>query len=131
MVISSCNWCTPYSHKRTCTVISGFGNKRTSGDDPNNSIVEINLNIRSVQETWGDLLSLRFQWKNHQLPLVWKTLKLVKKNYDDPSHPNYSLFDIGQNTEKSPGDLGRLAVTKIPVENHQLTLTWKTLKWLK
>ena len=26
------------------------------------------------------------------------------------------------NTEKSPGDLRRLAVTQTPVENHQLTL---------
>ena len=26
-------------------------------------------------------------------------------------HPNYSIIEIGQNTEKSPGDLKRLAVT--------------------
>ena len=34
---------------------------------------------------------------------------------------------IGQNTEKSPGDL-RLAVTQTPLKNHQLKLMWKTLK---
>ena len=28
-------------------------------------------------------------------------------------HPNYSIVEIGQNTEKSPGDLRRLAVTQI------------------
>ena len=33
--------------------------------------------------------------------------------------PNYSILEIGQNTEKSPGDLRRLAVTQTPVENHQ------------
>ena len=44
-------------------------------------------------------------------------------------HPNYSIVEIGQNTKKSPGDLRRLAVTQTPVENHQLTLVWKTLKW--
>ena len=33
--------------------------------------------------------------------------------------PNYSIVEIGQNTEKSTGDLRRLAVT--PVENHQFT----------
>ena len=37
-------------------------------------------------------------------------------------HPNYSIFEIGQNTEKSPGNLRRLAVTQTPVKNHRLTL---------
>ena len=41
---------------------------------------------------------------------------------------NYSIVDNGQNTEKSPGDLRRLAVTQTPVKDHQLTLTWKSLK---
>ena len=36
--------------------------------------------------------------------------------------------EIGQNTEKSPGDLRRLDVTQIRVKDHQLTLMWKTLK---
>ena len=43
-------------------------------------------------------------------------------------HPNYSIVEIGQNTEKIPGELKRLAVTQIPVKNHQLKLIWKTLK---
>ena len=33
------------------------------------------------------------------------------------NHPNYSILEISQNTEKSPGDLSRLEVTQIPVEN--------------
>ena len=37
------------------------------------------------------------------------------------------LIEIGQNTEKSPGDLRRLAVTQPPVNNHQLTLLCKLL----
>ena len=37
-------------------------------------------------------------------------------------HPNYSVIKVRQNTEKSPGDLRRLAVTQTPVRNHQLTL---------
>ena len=37
-------------------------------------------------------------------------------------HPNYSIVEISQNTEKRPGDLWRLAVTQTPVENYQLTL---------
>ena len=42
-------------------------------------------------------------------------------------HPNYSVIGKDQNTEKSPGDLRRLAVTGA-VKNHQLKLMWKTLK---
>ena len=36
-------------------------------------------------------------------------------------HPNYSIVKIGQNTEKSPGDL-RIALTQTPVKYPQLTL---------
>ena len=41
-------------------------------------------------------------------------------------HPNHSIIENSQNTEKSPGDLKRLAVTWTPVKDHQLTLMWKT-----
>ena len=43
-------------------------------------------------------------------------------------NPNYSITEIGQNTEKSPGNLWRLAVTQTPVKDRQLTLMRKTLK---
>ncbi len=33
-----------------------------------------------------------------------------------------SIIENGQNTEKTPGDLRRLAVTQSPVKDHQLTL---------
>ena len=36
---------------------------------------------------------------------------------------NYGIIEIGQNTEKSPGNLKRLAVTQTPVTDHQLVLT--------
>ena len=38
-------------------------------------------------------------------------------------HPNQSIFKIGQNIEKSPGNLRKLAVTQTPSEIHQLTLS--------
>ena len=41
-------------------------------------------------------------------------------------HPNYNIPEIGQNTEKSPGDLRRLAVTQISLKDHQLTLMLTT-----
>ena len=43
-------------------------------------------------------------------------------------HPNYSIIEIGQNTQKSSGDLRRLAVTQTPARNHQLTLVGKSRK---
>ena len=63
---TNCNLCFLYSHRKIGTRIGGLGNKSTSGD-----------------------------------------------------HPNYSIIEIGKNTEKSPGDLRRLAITQTPVENHQ------------
>ena len=33
--------------------------------------------------------------------------------------PDYSIIKISQNTEKSPGDLKRLAVSQTPVTDHQ------------
>ena len=38
-----------------------------------------------------------------------------------------SIIENGQNTEKTPGDLRRLAVTQPPLKDHHLTLMWKTL----
>ena len=37
-------------------------------------------------------------------------------------HPNNSIIENGQNTEKSPGNLRRSAVTQTPGKNHQLKL---------
>ena len=41
-------------------------------------------------------------------------------------HPNYSIVEIGQNTEKSSAGLVGLIVTQTQVKEHQLTLEWKT-----
>ena len=39
-----------------------------------------------------------------------------------------TALENGQNNEKSPGDVRRLAVTQAPVKNHQLILMSKTVK---
>ena len=41
-------------------------------------------------------------------------------NKTSGNHPNYCSIEIGQNTEKSPGDWRRLAVTQTPVKDYQL-----------
>ena len=38
------------------------------------------------------------------------------------NHPNYSIIEIGQNIEKSSGDLRRLVVTQNSVKDHQMSL---------
>ena len=43
-------------------------------------------------------------------------------------HTNYSIVEIGRNTEKSPGDMRRLAVTETLVKEPQLMVAWKTRK---
>ena len=46
-------------------------------------------------------------------------LKIQRTSRD---YPDYSLYKIGQNTEKSPGNLMTLAVTHTLVKDNQLTL---------
>ena len=60
--------------------------------------------------------------------IVTKGLLKELEDLEVGGHLNYSIIEKGQNTEKSPGDLKRLAVAQIPVKDHQLTLMWKTLK---
>ena len=49
------------------------------------------------------------------------------ENRKSGDYQDYSIIKIGQNTEKSPGDLGNLAGTQITVRNNQRTLMWKIL----
>ena len=74
-VYTNCNWCFWYNHRKIIDGTGGLGNKKTSGD-----------------------------------------------------HPNYYLIEIGQNTEKSPEDLRRLAIIQTSVKDHQLPLLGKTLE---
>ena len=40
----------------------------------------------------------------------------------DRDHLNYNIVEIGQNTEKSPGDFRIFTVSQTQLKNHQLTL---------
>ena len=71
------------------------------------------------------------------IPIVISTFGIVTKRIikgtgrlgnkrTSRDHPNYSIIENGQNTEKSPGNLRRLVVTQTPVKDHQLTLIEKT-----
>ena len=57
-----------------------------------------------------------------------KRNKRVRNQRTNRDHPNYSIVEIGQNTEECPSDLRRLAITQTPVKDHQLTLVCKIRK---
>ena len=56
---TNCNWRVRYSHQRIDTETGELENKRMRENHPKSSIVEIGQKT----ETWGDLLSLKFQWE--------------------------------------------------------------------
>ena len=61
-----------------------------------------------------------YSWYSHQK--IGKRTGGLENSGTSEDCPNYSIDEVGQNTEKSPGDLRRLAVTKTPVKDHQLKL---------
>ena len=94
----------------------------------------------------GDLKNWKKRWKKlwnvkvvviviAALGTVTKRLVQGQEDFRDKStswdHPKYIIIKIGQNTEKSSGDLKRFAVPQTPVRNHQLTLVWETIKRVK
>ena len=66
---------------------------------------------------------------NNPLRIVKGTGRLRNKK-TSKDYQDFCFFKIGQNTEKSPGDLRGLAVIQSPVRNYQLTLVRKTLKYV-
>ena len=75
-----------------------------------------------------------WKWRLYQL-CSWYSHQRVKKGHVRlgnkrmrGDHPNYSIIEIGQNTEKIPGELRRLAVTQNSVRSHRLTLLLKSQK---
>ena len=63
------------------------------------------------------------------IPIVIGALSTVTKGFlrlgnkvTSGDHPNNYIIENGQNTEKSPGNLRRLAVTQTLGKDHQQTL---------
>ena len=72
---TNCHWCT-----WDCEAIGRLGNKRTSWDHPDFSIIKIDQN---TEESPGDLrrfAASQTPVRNHLINLVWKTLKGVNNN---------------------------------------------------
>ena len=75
---TSCYWRAPYSHQRICTGTVGLGNKRTSGDHPNYSIVEIGQNTKKSLGDFRRLPVTQTPEENHQIKLMWKNSQMSK-----------------------------------------------------
>ena len=52
-------------------------------------------------------------WKGRQR--LGKGTKRIGNRKKGRKHPNYTIVKNGQNTEKSPGGVGRLTVTQTPL----------------
>ena len=63
---TNCNWCTRYSHQRISTETRGLGNKKTSGDHSNYSIVEIGQNTKKSPGDLRRLTVTKTPVRNHQ-----------------------------------------------------------------
>ena len=72
---TNCNWCTRYSHQRIDTGTAELGNKRTSGDNPNYSIIKIDQNTEKSPVNLRKVVVTQTPVKDHQLTLVGRTLK--------------------------------------------------------
>ena len=72
---TNCNWCAWYSHKSIRTGTGVLGNKRTSGTIQTTALLRSARVLGRVLETWGDLLSLRLQWKSSANVSVKNSLK--------------------------------------------------------
>ena len=85
--------------------------------------LEIKRRVETIQTT---ALLRTIYIVSGMVPKIWKKLEELEIT-KNRHHPDPSIVKIGQNTEKSPGDLGRLAVTQTPVRNYPSPLVWKTL----
>ena len=82
---TNCNWGAGNNLQRNGKATGRLGNKRTSRDHPDYSIIKIDQNI---EKSSGDLRKLAVSQtpvKNHQLTLVGKTLKRENNNNFRPS----------------------------------------------
>ena len=70
---TNCNWCSWYNHQRINTRTGRLGNKRTSGDHPNYSIIEVGHNTKKSPGDLRRFAVTQIPVRNHQLTLVRKT----------------------------------------------------------
>ena len=81
-------------------------------------------NCKTVKQESDDCTSCNLcSWYIH--PKIGTKTWGFEHNGVGRDSPNHGIVEIGQNAEKSPGDLRRLSVTQTPLKNHKLTLMCK------
>ena len=70
----------------------------------------------------NDVFSNYYSCHGYTLQRINKETEELGNNRSSGDNPNYYITEIGQNTEKSLGDLRRLAVTRAPGKGHLLML---------
>ena len=90
---NNCNWCSWYNHQRIGTRTGGFGNKRTSGEHPDYSIIEFRQNTEKSSGDFRrlDVTQTPLKKKKHRLMLVWKNRKRVNNNYNNCIYEVHSI----------------------------------------
>ena len=73
-----CDWRAQYRHQNIATGNWRLGNKRTSGDHPNDSIIEIGQYTKKNLRDLRRLAVTQNLAENHHLTLMWKTLTWAK-----------------------------------------------------
>ena len=89
-----CTWDNP---QRICKEIGRLGNKKTSTENPEYSMIKIGHN---TEESPGDtrrLAIIQTAVRNYQLILVWKTLKGVNNNNNN----NNDSMDISRDKKRN------------------------------
>ena len=66
---TNCNWCTRYRHPRISK-----GSRRLGNERKRERSTRI---LKRIQETWGDLLSLRLHWKSISLRWCEKLIIII------------------------------------------------------
>ena len=74
---TNCNWYSWYSQQRIDTGTGGLGNKRTSKDYPNYSIIKIRQNTKKSPGDLKRVAVSQTSVRNYRLMQVGKTLKRV------------------------------------------------------
>ena len=100
---TNCNWHTQSNPQRICKGTRRSGNKRKTWDHPGYSIIKICQNTKKYPGDLRRLADTQFLLKNHQLMLVWKTLKEIIIIEENRNRYNWvgesDSLDILQKTE--------------------------------
>ena len=74
---TNCNWCSWSNPQRIGKGTGRLGNKRTSGDHSDNSIIKISQNTEKSHGNMRGFAVTQIPVEDHQFMLVRKTLKGV------------------------------------------------------